>query len=499
MNTSTTPENRSLLFAALACAGASLLAYRTVDGVDFLGFDAYPSIVASRIASWSDFAGTFQERLMHYWFPQGDFYRPVTNLSIALDYGLWGLDPRGYHATNAVLLGFTGWCLFWLVRRVAPGARFAAALALAFYLVHPLQLEVYPVLARRADMLCGAFVALALVASTRRCDRVRVASTFVLTALAVASKVTGILVVPLAFLVARGAPMSTMKAARATLPHFAAGLIVFSARLAVLGEIGGYNHGGQHERWAVPWQIFVSLFSPPASVGGVVSMICIAAAFLALLALALQGRRQRDVFRGRPDAFRLLLLGACWLALSLLLLLSTGGRLGWWYSFMPLLGLSLMVGAVGARLLEMIEQSTSTRRRLFAALGSTGMLVGCLVLAANSPLIRAHPRLHAGSTEQREFLSEVSERLSQSNPSGRVTAPRLPTMVPSRSGRESAIGLLAPYSVQAWADLLFPDKGVQVLFLVRGEGPSAQGRPPTPQKLELIIARALQRPRGVGP
>jgi hypothetical protein len=499
VNTSTTPAKRSLLFAALACAGASLLAFRTVDGVGFLGFDAYPSITASRIASWSDFVGTFQERLMHYWFPQGDFYRPVTNLSIALDYRLWELEPAGYHATNTALLGFTGWCLFWLARRLAPGARFAAVIALAFYLIHPLQLEVYPVLARRADMLCGAFVALALVASTRRHDKVRTASTFALVALAVASKVTGILVVPLAFLIARGAPMSTTKAARATLPHFAAALIVFGARLTVLGGIGGYDHAGRHQRWAVPWKILVSLFNPPASVGGVLSMICIAAGFLTLLALALHGRRQHNVHRGRTDVLSLLLVGASWLALSLLLLLSTDGRLGWWYSFMPLLGLSLMVGAVGARLLEVIEQPTSTRRRLFAALGSASMLVGCLVLAANSPLIRAHPRLYAGSTEQREFLSEVSERLSQPNASGHVTAPRLPTMVPSRSGRESALGLLAPYSVQAWADLLFPDEGVQVLFLMRGKGPIAQGRPPTPKKLELIIVRALQGSRGVGP
>lgn len=493
MNASRTPDGRSLLLAALACAGASFLAYRTVDGVGFLGFDAYPSIIASRIVSWSDFVGTFQERLMHYWFPLGDFYRPVTNLSVALDYSLWELDPRGYHATNTVLFGFTGWCLFWLVRRVTPGARLAAAVALAFYLIHPLQLEVYPVLARRADMLSGAFVALALVASTRSRDKVRVASTFVLTALAVASKVTGILVVPLAFLIARGAPMSTMKAARATLPHVAATLMVFGARLPVLGGIGGYIHEGRREQWAVPWKIFVSLVSPPASAGGVASMICIAAAFLVLLGLALQDRRQRDVPRGRVDVFRLLLLGACWLALSLLFLLGTNGGLGWWYSFMPLLGLSLMVGALAAYLLHVIEHDSSSWRKRFATLGSASLLAGCLVLAASSPLVRAHPRLHAGSEEQREFLSEVSKRLARSIPGGRVTAPRLPIMVPSQSGRESAINLLAPYSLQAWADLLFPEKGVQVLFLVRGEGPRVQTRPPTPMKLELIIAQVRQR------
>ena len=494
MNGSTTSAKRSLLFAALACAGASFLAFLTVDGVDFLGFDAYPSITASRIASWSDFVGTFQERLMHYWFPQGDFYRPVTNLSIALDYGLWELDPTGYHATNAVLFGFTGWCLFWLAQRLAPNARFAAVIALGFYLIHPLQLEVYPVLARRADMLCGAFVALALVASMRHRDEVRVASTFVLTALAVASKVTGILVVPLAFLVARGAPMSMMKAARATLPHVAASLMVFVARLAVLGDIGGYDDGGRHGRWAVPWKVLVSLFDPPASTGGMVSMICIVAAFAALLALSVQGHRQSEVPPEQTGVFRLLLLGACWLALSLLLLLSTKGRLGWWYSFTPLLGLSLMVGAVGSRLLEIVERPMSMRRRLVAAMGSAGILVGCLVLAANSPLIRAHPRLHAGSAEQREFLSELSKRLSRSSSEARVTAPRLPTMVPSETGRESAIGLLAPYSVQAWVDLVFPDDSIQVLYLVRGQGPSLQARPPTPKKRDLIIARARQRP-----
>jgi hypothetical protein len=461
--------------------------------VGFLGFDAYPSVVASRITSWSDFMGTFQERLMHYWFPQGDFYRPITNLSVALDYSLWELNPSGYHATNAVLFGFTGWCLFWLAQRLAPKARLAAPIVLAFYLVHPLQLEVYPVLARRADMLCGAFVALALVASTRRCDRVRVALTFALTVLAVGSKVTGVLVVPLAFLIARGKPMSTTNAARATLPHVVAVLLVFSARLVVLGGIGGYNNPGRHGRWGVPWQVLVSLFSPPSSTTGVVSAVCLAVGLVVLAVLALHARVQQGVPRPRAGVSRLLLIGASWLTFSLLLLLSTNGRLGWWYSFTPLLGMSLVVGAGGAHLLALIKHSSSTRRRFFAVLGAAGILVGGAVLAAGSPLIRTHPRLRAGTADQREFLAETSERLSRAAPGTRVTAPQLPTMVPTGNDRESALGLLAPYSVQAWADLLFPDQGVQALFLVRGKGPILQGRPPTPMQIELIIARARQR------
>ena len=31
------------------------------------------------------------------------FYRPIFNLSLAADYAVWGIDPLGYHITEALL------------------------------------------------------------------------------------------------------------------------------------------------------------------------------------------------------------------------------------------------------------------------------------------------------------------------------------------------------------------------------------------------------------
>ena len=74
----------------LAILGVVFFTYRDTLGMALLGFDTYAVILASRIRGVPDLAGTFTEVWMDGRLPLGDFYRPVSNLSISLDYAIWG-------------------------------------------------------------------------------------------------------------------------------------------------------------------------------------------------------------------------------------------------------------------------------------------------------------------------------------------------------------------------------------------------------------------------
>jgi tetratricopeptide (TPR) repeat protein len=114
--------------------------------------------------------------------------RPVVNLSLAINYALGGLDPRGYRAFNLGLHLACGLLLFGLVRRTlgVPGAAaglrhdasgIATATAL-LWLVHPLGSECVDYATQRTESIMASFYLLTLysvarvaTASSPRADR----------------------------------------------------------------------------------------------------------------------------------------------------------------------------------------------------------------------------------------------------------------------------------------------------------------------------------------
>jgi len=98
--------------------------------------------------------------------------RPVLNLTLAVNYAVGGVDPRGYHVANLVIHILAGLTLMGITRRTlllpALRERFGAVdneLALAtavLWLVHPLQTESVTYLSQRAESLMGLFYLLTL-------------------------------------------------------------------------------------------------------------------------------------------------------------------------------------------------------------------------------------------------------------------------------------------------------------------------------------------------
>lgn len=244
------PGERGAALATLALgaalAAATFASYGWLRGLALLGFDAYPLIAASRVDSLGGALGTFGDELMAGRYPDGRFYRPLTHLTFAFDAARAGLQPVAYHTTDLAL----GACAAWLVALVARalaarggasaiGAALAGLAAGLAFLLHPVQLEVLPFAARRADSLA---LALALGAALA-VGRGRAALPFTLGLLAPLAKETGFLALPCGALLWR-AERRAERPWRSLLPLALGVGAALVLRTAVLDGLGGHTEGG---------------------------------------------------------------------------------------------------------------------------------------------------------------------------------------------------------------------------------------------------------------
>src|SRR6185369_1839200 len=101
-------------------------------------------------------------------------YLPLTWLSFAVDYELWGMNPVGYHLTNLLLHVGTAIAFYVLAVRLLrlvfalparsqpPSLFVAAAVAAALFALHPLRVESVAWATERRDVLSGLFFVLAV-------------------------------------------------------------------------------------------------------------------------------------------------------------------------------------------------------------------------------------------------------------------------------------------------------------------------------------------------
>ncbi|MBU4405109.1 MAG: glycosyltransferase family 39 protein, partial [Acidobacteria bacterium] len=88
-------------------------------------------------------------------------FSPLVTLTFALEYKLWELDPRGYHAVNLFLHILNALLVFFLIRNVSrsPATAFFTSLLFA---IHPLRVESVAWVTERKDLLFTFFFLLAL-------------------------------------------------------------------------------------------------------------------------------------------------------------------------------------------------------------------------------------------------------------------------------------------------------------------------------------------------
>jgi tetratricopeptide (TPR) repeat protein len=140
----------SCLWIFLAC----LVAYANIYGNAFLWDDLDFIVRNYEIRSLSPLGKFFHSAST---IPQ----RPVMNLSFAVDYRLWGLNPAGYHLTQVLLHAlnsmFVFLFLYWLL-----GSRRSSFLAGLLFALHPVHSEAVTAFLGRSELLTTFFCFLAV-------------------------------------------------------------------------------------------------------------------------------------------------------------------------------------------------------------------------------------------------------------------------------------------------------------------------------------------------
>jgi Tfp pilus assembly protein PilF len=130
----------------------------------------------------------------------GNVWQPLTWLSHALDFQIYGPKPGGHHATNLILHAFNSVLVF-LVLRQLTGAFWRSAAVAAFFAWHPLHVEAFAWVTQRSGLLCAFFWLLALWAYACYAEKAKARpsrakllyiGSVVLFALALMSKITAV-------------------------------------------------------------------------------------------------------------------------------------------------------------------------------------------------------------------------------------------------------------------------------------------------------------------
>ena len=102
---------------------------------------------------------------------------PITWLTLAADYVVWGMNPFGYHLTNVVLHATNAVLLFVLARRLLPAstagapAQMGALAAALAWALHPLRAESVAWVTERRDLVSATFALLTVLAYLAMTER----------------------------------------------------------------------------------------------------------------------------------------------------------------------------------------------------------------------------------------------------------------------------------------------------------------------------------------
>lgn len=429
---------------------AILIGYRALLGLPLIGFDCYPLIASARVQSLADLWGLVSEELMDGRYTDGRFYRPVTHASFALDYAVHGLQARGYHLTDLLLLAAACTAAGAAALRLfGERARLTAVIAAATLGLHPLVMEVVPVAARRADTLAIGFGAL-LVACAPRPGQGRDWWGLLWAALAVGSKESGALA-PLVLAAWAWLEVREQRwrhALDVAVPAFLGLGLMLVLRGFVLGELGGHGESGLPSlalsaNLAKDYALL--LLYPQPWAGNMPALRTAVWVTLALLALGawIAGRNQEA---SRPG----LVLAWFW-AFAVLAISLLSGRLHDWYGIGFLIPYGLLLG-------ELLRVGLITAKAKRWAIAGLLSIPASLLLTshlATSHVLRPYDNLLRAGTVATKTFAELDRLLASGQPGHVLTLdPWSPVLPGNPDGSQVRnLFLFGHYSMQAYADL----------------------------------------------
>lgn len=91
--------------------------------------------------------------------PSDGFYRPLSYLSLKLDFLLWGYNPFGYHLTNIIIHILNAIIVFFIIRALGVG-QWAAFFSTVLFSAHPVHTEAITYISGRSDPVAALFILL---------------------------------------------------------------------------------------------------------------------------------------------------------------------------------------------------------------------------------------------------------------------------------------------------------------------------------------------------
>jgi protein O-mannosyl-transferase len=232
------------------------------DDINFLTNEAYRGLGAQQLHwMWTTF-------LMGH-------YTPLTWMTLGLDYSLWGMDARGYHATNVVIHAASAVLLYFLARRLLARAlpeqsrrqpratTLAAAFAALVFATHPLRVESVAWITERRDVLSCFLYLLTVMLYLRSLDEVSASrrwywASVVTCACALLSKATA-MSLPVALLLLDVYPLRRVGPSRSDVRRVALELTPFVA-LAVTAAVVSVIALHANYQLSLPGKLAVSAY-----------------------------------------------------------------------------------------------------------------------------------------------------------------------------------------------------------------------------------------------
>ena len=447
---------------------ATAICVQRLSGLGFLGWDCYPILAASLPDSPSWWLEALTRPLAEGLMP-AQFYRPLLALSLGLEWQVWGPRPAGYLATQCVLFGLCALAL----HRVAVGlgaGRPAARVAVAFFFLHPVALDVLPYLPRRPELLCTLFALLALeldrmaVRESRKGEHPArahglLAAALLATVASMAAKETGV-AVPVLIAVRRGffgeenGGGRVSDALRGAVAHGACVTVMLAVRSRVLGGIGGYADTDVAGLWTryprVLARLVLDVFAPAHA--GLVPALSGATFVLAGLVLVIARRNESGHAR-----LRLAMFSASWV-LTFAGVYAAAGRLSPWYLLIVVAGTGLGVGALADLALSRLRLRAREGTAVAVLIALSLVLVSYV---SESTLLRP-PRAHLEGGERGDaYLAALERRIRASPTRERFAVERVPRLVVGRHDRQ--VPVLLPRSLPGWARITFPERELELV------------------------------------
>ncbi|MDH3346995.1 MAG: tetratricopeptide repeat protein [Desulfobulbaceae bacterium] len=151
-------SNRQRIIYSLGLIIFTVAAYFPMLAHDFVSIDDNLYVTTNK---WVQQGLSFSSIKWAFTTTLGEFYHPLTWISLMLDTTLFGYSPTSFHFTNLLLHCLNTLLLFTILGRMTKQFAAAATVALLFA-IHPLHVESVAWVAERKDLLSGVFFFLAV-------------------------------------------------------------------------------------------------------------------------------------------------------------------------------------------------------------------------------------------------------------------------------------------------------------------------------------------------